>query len=357
MQLNFLFLLLAPGATAMVQGGAVDFSSMPWEEAHALSGEWRFFPREFLTEERLRSADFRLEQGLLVKVPAGIDAYVDASGKRLDAQTWGTFVLEFKNLRPPFQNLGLNVRGDTAYRVFALDMERSEPMEMLLNVGKVGTSPDESIPQVASPVGLWRADGSGHYYLVIHLSGFHYPWGGLWTSPQLGSYDLISRRQRILFLSEALAVGAIFAMMIYHFGLFLHRNEDKASLVLSVFSGSILLRMLGSSPTIMNVLFPEPSLFIFEVVRKFEYGIPGNPLRLRSPLCHGDIPSAQASRSFAVRSLDRGRGFNLLPGNPCDFLSQVSDAPECHAACADLHLSWDCGLGAFEQSQRQRLPC
>lgn len=275
MQLNFLFFLLAPCATAMVQGGTVDFASMHWEEAHALTGEWRFFPREFLSEDRLRSPDFSLEQGLLVKVPAGIDAYVDASGKKLDAQTWGTFVLEFKNLRPPFQNLGLNVRGDTAYRVFALDVERSVPMEMLLSVGKVGTGPDDSIPQVASPVGLWRADGSGHYYLVIHLSGFHYPWGGLWTSPQLGSYELISRRHRILFLSEALAVGAIFAMMMYHFGLFLHRNEDKASLVLSVFSGSILFRMLGSSPAIMNVLFPEPSLLIFETVRKFEYGFLG----------------------------------------------------------------------------------
>jgi len=273
--LNLLFLLLAPRATAAMQGGTVDFASAPWEEAHALSGEWRFFPNEFLTEERLRSADFSLEQGLRVKVPAGVDSYVDASGKKLDPHTWGTFVLEFKNLRPPFQNLGLNVRGDTAYRVFALDIERTVPMEMILSVGKVGTSPDNSIPQVASPVGLWRADGSGHYYLVIHLSGFHYPWGGLWTSPQLGSYELISRRHRILFLSESLALGAIFAMMMYHFGLFLHRNEDKASLVLSVFSGAILLRMLGSSPTIMNVLFPEPSLLIFETVRKFEYGFLG----------------------------------------------------------------------------------
>lgn len=253
----------------------MDFAQTRWDRAHALSGDWHFFPFEFLSEENLRSPDFSLQKGLLVRVPGGIDSYKDAQGRNLHAQTWGTFVIELKNLRPPFRDLGLNVRGDTAYQVFALDLERPSPMERIVSVGKVGTSPETSIPQVASPVGLWRVEGSGHYLLVVHLSGFHYPWGGLWTSPQIGPYQSMATRHQLIFLSESLAAGMIFVMMLHHLSLFMHRNEDKPSLILSAFSASILLRFLGSSPSISSVLFPEPSLLVFEVVRKFEYAFLG----------------------------------------------------------------------------------
>jgi signal transduction histidine kinase len=273
--LSLLLLLLAPHAAAEVKGGAIDFAETRWDRAHALSGEWRFFPYEFLSEANLRSPDFSLEKGLLVKVPAGVDSYQGIDGKKLDAQSWGTFVIELKNLRPPFLDLGLNVRGDTAYQVFALDLERPTTMDPILSVGKVGTSPETSIPQVASPLGLWRTGGSGHYLLVVHLSGFHYPWGGLWTSPKIGPYQSLATQHQLIFLSESLAAGMILVMMLHHLSLFMHRNEDKASLVLSVFSASILLRFLGSSPSIINAIFPEPSLLVFELVRKFEYAFLG----------------------------------------------------------------------------------
>ncbi len=273
--LTVLLLLLVQPARAMVQGGAVDFAKARWDHPYSLSGDWRFFPFEFLTEENLRSPDFNMEKGLLVKIPAGIDSYKDAEGRSLDPQAWGTFIVELNNVHPPFHDLGLNVRGDTAYQVFVLDLERPTAMEHILSVGKVGTSPETSIPQVASPLGLWRAAGSGHYLLVVHLSGFYYPSGGLWTSPQIGLYQPMASRHQLIFLSESLAAGMIFVMMLHHLSLFMHRNEDKTSLILSVFSGSILLRFLGSSPTIISVLFPEPNLIVFEVVRKFEYAFLG----------------------------------------------------------------------------------
>jgi HPt (histidine-containing phosphotransfer) domain-containing protein len=274
---SFLLLLLASPAAALVQaqGGVADFASSRWKGTHALSGEWRFFPYQFLRAEDILAEDFSLDKGLLVKVPAGIDDYLDAEGRPLDHKTWGSFVLEITNLRPPHEDIGLNVRGDTAYDVFVMDLERPTPIQKILSVGKVGTSPETSIPQVATPVGFWRADGSGHYLLIIHLSGFHYPWGGLWTSPQIAPYKTLYNKQQLIFLCESLVAGMILVMALYHLSLFLHRNEDRASLVLSVFSGSVLLRFLGSSPSIINVLFPEPSLIVFEVVRKFEFGTLG----------------------------------------------------------------------------------
>jgi HPt (histidine-containing phosphotransfer) domain-containing protein len=275
--LSFILLLLASPAAAVVQGkgGVADFASIRWDAVHNITGEWRFFPNRFLKGEDIQAEDFSLEQGLLVKVPAGINDYRDAEGRPLDHKTWGTFVLEITNLRPPFEDIGLNVRGDTAYEVFVMDLERPTPIQRILSVGQVGTSPETSIPQVASPVGFWRADGSGHYLLIIHLSGFHYPWGGLWTSPQISSYKILSNKLQLIFLCESLVAGMILVMSLYHLSLYLHRNEDRASLVLSIFSGSVLLRFLGSSPSIINVLFPEPSLIVFEVVRKFEFATLG----------------------------------------------------------------------------------
>jgi signal transduction histidine kinase len=258
-------------ATARVRQGVADFAQEHWHEIQDLSGEWRFFPKRFLKESDLRAPDFSLDTGLLVQIPGVIDSYVDAQGQPLHPQTWGTFLIKVRNLHPDFLDLGLSVRGDTAYDVFVLDIHQQSPMIPVLSVGQVGSRPQTSIPEVASPIGLWRANGSGDYFLVIHLSGFHYPTGGLWTPPEIGRYAALQTQHQTVFLAESLAVGMILVMMFYHLMLYVHRREDKASLVLSLFSFSVLLRTLGTSPNIVHAVFPEPSRLIFEIVRKCEF--------------------------------------------------------------------------------------
>ena len=72
-------------------------------------------------------------------------------------------------------------------------------------------------------------------------------------------------RYSILFV-----LGILFIFGCYHFGLYLNRIEDKASLFFSFFCFNLFLRQLGTGE-INSWLFEAPNWFIFDIFLRYEY--------------------------------------------------------------------------------------
>jgi HPt (histidine-containing phosphotransfer) domain-containing protein len=268
-------LLTADPSSALIQNGIANFNSHDWDKSIGLEGKWRFYPKTFLQEDDVRSAKFKTSDGIPVEIPGEFEGLIDQDGRRLPHDTWGSLMLELNGVHPISEDLGIQLRADTAYEIFVIDLKRNTGMKSILKVGKVASTASQSIAQIASRVGLWRADGSGHYAIIIHISGFHYLRASIWTVPRLGRYEDLLQEQNLIFLSETFVAGMMFIMMVYYFSLYLHRREDKSALLLSIFSLTIFLRLVGCSPHITQTLFPKPSQTVYEVLRTIEYGMLG----------------------------------------------------------------------------------
>jgi HPt (histidine-containing phosphotransfer) domain-containing protein len=271
-----LFVLLrAATSQALVQDGIAHFQNHTWDKTVSLEGKWRFYPEIFLQENDVRSANFKLSDGILADIPGEFEGLIDQQGRRLTHDTWGSLMLELDEVHPSLEDLGFQLRADTAYEVFVIDLKKNTGMRSILKVGKTAPRASQSIAQIASRVGFWRADGSGHYAIIIHISGFHYLRASVWTAPRLGRYDDLLQEQNLIFLSETFVAGMMFIMMVYYFSLYLHRREDKSALLLSIFSLTIFLRLFACSPHMTQTLFPQPSQTVYEILRKIEFGMLG----------------------------------------------------------------------------------
>ncbi|HYX31527.1 MAG TPA: 7TM diverse intracellular signaling domain-containing protein [Oligoflexus sp.] len=255
--------------------GVLDLGTTSWQTPVALDGEWHFYPEVFLRETDIQSEGFGKVAPLKIPIPGGLSQLADQYKNPRGEGRWGTLVLEIRNMKAPFENVGLHLRGDTAYQVFVLDLDRPGPMRSLVTVGKPSARRENSIPQVASPLGLWNGSGSGHYLLLVHLSGHYYTDTNLWTSPHLGSYEALKHELDLVFLLDALVAGGMFIMSLYYLSFYFHRREDKAALLLGVWSSAVFLRHFSCSPQIQMVLFPESSVTFFSAIRAMEFGLLG----------------------------------------------------------------------------------
>jgi len=268
------FFLLIPGVQASqglsVQKGELDLSGHDWtrDQDVSLEGEWRFIPYAFVDEEEIRSGAWEKRGSTFVSLPGALIDAKPIDGNPFDEKTWGTLVLKVNGLKETHRELAIRLRGDTAFSIHWLDMSLSQKWSSVLSVGQVGSNKDSSIPQIADRVGRILVDGSGPYYLVIHLSGYHYIRSSLWTVPRLGLYSALSREVEVQLMTEVFVCGMILIMSIYYLSLYLHRREDKAALWLAYFTGVNFLRLLGSSGLIGSRMFSEPSWMVYELSRK-----------------------------------------------------------------------------------------
>jgi hypothetical protein len=279
-----------------VQAGRLDLSGATWTSPVSLQGEWRYHPGRFLTEDEARAVARRPEHGTLVHIPGSLLYDPRSPNQKAEWPRWGTLLLEIEGLRAPDDWLGLQLRGDTAYDVYMIDLDRPTPMKRVIQVGKVGSDKESAIPQIASALEPWNPGDSQHFLLMVHISGFHYTDINLWTIPRLGLHRTLEHELKQTFLLDAFVAGALCLMSLYYLSLFFHQRENKAALLLSIFGCSVFIRHIGCSPSIQQVLFPEPSLAVFRSFRIFEYGV----------VCMmGGAGAWFAVESFQVKRLER----------------------------------------------------
>lgn len=282
----------------------------------ALNGEWRFYwnhllsPEDFVRRTSMPKAEhipkgkanfaFDLQKpqapfGYL-KAPSTWDNY-EHQGQKIGALGYGTYVLKLQGL-PKYSHKHLALRlkdALTAYKLyfvperFTQDMgpsdqarqqdqsekglsvqdQRWDKRWLIMENGVVATSPDKGIPQHL-PLLRELPHPKKTSYIIVQVSNYHDSIGGFTQPLELGiEKDLYNRREYNRSLSFAV-IGILIIMALYHFGLFLHRREDKASLLFAMVNLLIAIRM-PLTDKLIHEAFPQPNEFLFELFMKIEY--------------------------------------------------------------------------------------
>jgi hypothetical protein len=238
-----------------------------------LEGRWIFLPFRFLQEGDFQTDQWRTAEQTLVSIPGDLKAADSLAGLDIEQQIWGTLVLEIKNFDPSFEELGLRLRADTAYSVYWYQRGARTEWQKVMQVGVPGPSKQKSIPQIADILGRIRVHASDKALLVIHLSGFHYSDSSIWRTPRLGSIQRLERDLEAQRLMEVLVCGMMLIMALYFWSLTRFHKEDAPTLWLAWFTLLGLFRLSSTSATITSFLHQEPSLAMYYILRRIEFGV------------------------------------------------------------------------------------
>ena len=255
--LAFIYLTLPLSAQPRLHEGQIDFLDFNFEREsyYVLNGEWEFYPHILVSSTEALLPHTSIKK--LLKVPKtwnSIDPQLAAGAG------FGTYRLKFK-LANPYQVLALRIRNQaTAYKVFL----NSELKGAAGNVASDPTSGIASyIPQVI-PLGKLQAENE----LIIQVSNWHHRKGGLWNPIIIGDFSAIVSQHALIRAYDFLVLGALLLMMIFSFGLYAIRKDDKSLFGFGALCVVMALRIATSGERIILDLFPA---LPYEVYIRIEY--------------------------------------------------------------------------------------
>ncbi len=209
---------------------AWDFSSQGTVD---LEGEWEFYWNRLISPE-----DFR------VKPQPGAVEYLDMPG------FWNDRVIAGRTLPGHgYATMRLTVKvGDnqglcaikvphmyTAYRLWV----NGRPVS---SNGVTGIDAAHETPQFL-PKMVVLSPESETLELVMQVSNFHHPKGGMWSSIQLGKETRIIGMERHLAGFNSFLLGGLLLMALYHISIFFFRKTDRASLFFGLLCLAMALRI------------------------------------------------------------------------------------------------------------------
>ncbi len=189
-----------------------------------LDGEWEFHWNRLLTPDDFR-AQPRQDPLHYISMPRYWNGQT-IGGKKLPGHGFATLRLTVR-LGSRKNIVALYVpQLFTAYRLWCNG-------KLLTSNGNTGTDRAHSVPQFLPRMIIIPTDGDT-LELVLQISNFHHPNGGMWSSIRLGNDTrLISERRHVAGFNSFL-LGGLLLMALYHIGIFLFRRQDRASLFFGI---------------------------------------------------------------------------------------------------------------------------
>ncbi len=196
-----------------------------------LDGEWEFYWNKFITP--LEFNTIKPKHLNTIQVPSRWNKQpVDKTS--YDSFGFATYRLII------FINETQKLKGfkipeiNTAYKMWVNGSLLSEN-------GVTGKDKTTSIPQYLPLIKLFKPD-KNRIEVVIHVSNFQYTHGGIWKSIVFGNESEILKIRRNSIIFEVFLIGALFAMGIYHIGLYILYEKEHAMLYFGVFCLLIMTR-------------------------------------------------------------------------------------------------------------------
>ncbi|KNZ41610.1 sensor domain-containing diguanylate cyclase [Acetobacterium bakii] len=219
----------------------------------SLDGEWKFYWNQLLEPGEL-------EQGSMnsyVNFPSSWTKYSTADEK-ISGYGYATYGLSFISAENEILALKIpKVR--TAYKLWVND-------DLIASAGEVGQTRDTMVPQYLPQVTSFQAR-QGENEIVMQISNFYRPSGGLLNSIQLGDEAQLLGLRYNGIAYELFLFGALMMMGIYHLALFFFRRKDPAPLFFGLFCILVAVRTLLIGETFFFTLFPG---FDFETAYKIQ---------------------------------------------------------------------------------------
>lgn len=238
--------------------GVLDLSavSVDKEMVLPLSGEWKFYWKQFLGPEALRKKES--ESFVWKKSPS---VWNDTVFKNETIQGYGyaSYELEirFNDVR---SGLSLFIPDiGTSYQLYIND-------KLLTAVGKIGFTENEVVPKYKPQIILLPPNQN--YHLKLLVSNFHNRWGGYWFPILMGKSEIIYQK-KLMQISLTVAVSIAAALMAcYNIIFFLFRRTDVTPLLFSIHCILILLRALTTGERLGHLISDS---FSWEILNRIEY--------------------------------------------------------------------------------------
>ncbi|WP_303866424.1 diguanylate cyclase [Acetobacterium wieringae] len=228
----------------------------------ALDGDWAFYWNQLLEPASV-------DQGTLsayVSFPSSWNKY-QINDEKIPGSGYATYRLKFTATDNEILALKIpKVR--TAYKLFING-------ELITTVGTIGTTRETMVPKYQPQVVAFNAV-SGENEIVLEVSNFYRPSGGLLNSILLGGESQLLTIRYLGLAYELFLFGALMMMGIYHLALFCFRRKDRAPLYFGLFCVLVAIRTLFIGEAFLFSFFQDLD---FEIIYKvqtlsFYLGVP-----------------------------------------------------------------------------------
>lgn len=197
-----------------------------------LDGDWAFEPGEGASVDASGGAS-----RALLAVPGVWDG------------TWpglrsGTYRLRVDGLVPG-DLYALQLKGVSSSATILADGERIGAWE--------GRGPDDSR---YVPMTLYLRARSGSTEVSISVRNDYHAWGGLWLPATFGTAEALERRSAIDRVRDAVVLGAIAIMALYHLAIFALRPEARSAAWFAAVCLAVVVKVGLSDEQLLGLLFP-----------------------------------------------------------------------------------------------------
>lgn len=223
--------LFAVLAHAQVHNGAVE---APTDRAVRLDGLWHFTPGPLPGAAESTTIPPSADNPTTLQVPGNWDALQSALGS-------GTYALEMRQLQPG--------------RIYALQFKGIASEATIdvndTQIGRWGTQGLAFVPQVY----FFQATAP-QAMLKVTVHNQHLSFSGLWMPVYFGPAEAVSQAALQTQFFEALLLGGVLIIALYHLGLFGFRPDDPAPLYFSIFSLLSVLKASLSGEHLLYTVLP-----------------------------------------------------------------------------------------------------
>ncbi|MCP4131817.1 MAG: SpoIIE family protein phosphatase [bacterium] len=267
----------------VAKNGVIDLTGWDFEKDGVLTldGEWIYYKNQFIDPEKIIAGEDLPGTKEITVVPELRESFFDSmipSKIEHRFEEYGTYFLKIKGLKnPPQKDLSFSFDYVlVAYSLYFIpqfnnsDLNNKEDLSSPTSIsGIISSDKEGEIPQYYPAIERIKRVGDENY-IVLHLSNFQMPYGGMVTSLEIDLENAMrnkwDKERALLYLT----MGVVLIMAFYHLGLFIERKEDKASLLFSIFCLLISARFLVSVDY-LSQFYPEPSLFLYALAAKIDY--------------------------------------------------------------------------------------
>ena len=213
----------------------------------SIKGPWDFYWGRFLTEGEEAEPDCQ------VKIPSAWNSYDLPEEIHKIAKTGkgsGTYRILVTDLKP---------LTEYAFRTYDL---ASTAVTIIANGTVIFTA---GIPYMdwtqtkadqQMKLARFKSDDKGQVFFTIYVSNNIYRNGGVWNPLEIGELDFMSMIYDSLIGYFSGLAGVLFAIVIYSLFLYIFR-KNRASLLLGLFTISLIIRILSANFSIFKQLFPN----------------------------------------------------------------------------------------------------
>jgi len=237
--------------------GELNLENSPESDLIALEGEWEFYWREWVSPTGEQQS-----VPLYTDIPQSWHQ-IQREGDTLPVYGYGTYRLRIAGLKPG-EIYGLyQPEMLTNYRLIIDGRE-------VLSDGVPGINREESIPSYKPQITAFSSD-DGYSEILLQTSNFHYRKSGVWRPLYLGSLEEIHQYRQNRVIIEALLIGSLLIIGLYHIGIYLFRNQELSALYFGLFSLLSVIRVSTTGEHLFTGWFPFIS---WDLARRLEFALP-----------------------------------------------------------------------------------